>query len=119
MADYKMELHLGGLAWRKKNRSHFEIMASMLEAVKNNGRVRYSIMKHMGTSSAQLKKYLDSLTEIGFIETNLKGGQVLYRASEEGLDFLRQYYVLLGILLSARACGNTVSPKRVSTQLTI
>jgi len=112
MANYKGELNLCCLAWRKKNRSHFEIMAGILEAVKNDGRVRYSLLKRTG-SSAQLKKYLNSLTEMGFIETDKKDGRVLYRASEKGLDFLRQYYILLGMMLSTRVCGDIVLPKHV------
>jgi len=70
----------------------------------------------MGTNSAQLKKYLESPTEMGFIETDIKGDQVLYRASEEGLDFLRQYYVLRGMLLNTCACGNLVLPKHVKVR---
>ena len=112
MANYKRKLNLCCLAWHKKNRSHFEIIAAMLEAVKDNGRVQYSLLKHTG-SSAQLKKYLESLTEIGFIETDIKDDRVLYKASEKGLEFLRQYYVLLRIMLSTRTCGDIVLPERV------
>ena len=116
MANYKRELNLRCLAWRKKNRSHFEIIASTLEAVKDNGTSRYSIMKHVGSNFAELKKYLESLTEMGFIETDIKEDRVLYRVSEKGLDFLRQYYVLLGMLLSTRAYRNIVLPKRVKVR---
>jgi len=87
----------------KKYRGHFEIIALLLEAVKDNGATRFSIMTHAGINHNQLKKYLPSLTEIGFIETDKKEDQYLYRTSEKGLDFLRQYYVLLGMLLSALA----------------
>ena len=116
MTNYNRKLSLRYLAWRKKNRSHFEIIASMLEAVKNNGTGRYPIMKHTGINSAQLKKYLKSLTEMGFIEANTKEGRVLFRASEKGLDFLRQYYVLLGKMLSMPMCGNIVLPERVKVR---
>ena len=113
MANYKREVNLRCPAWRKRNRSHFEIIASTLEAVKGNGTSRYYIMKRIGSNSVQLKKYLESLTETGFIETVIKDDQVLYRASEKGLDFLRQYYALVGMMLSTRACGKIVLPKRV------
>jgi len=85
----------------KKYRSHFEITALVLEAVKNNGATRFSILKHASTNCAQLNKYLHFLTEIGFIKVNLKEGQALYRASEKGLEFLRQYYILLEMLFNA------------------
>ena len=99
-----MGVKLRCLTWRKKNRSHIEIIASILEAMKNNGTSRYYLMKRMGSNSVALKKYLKSLIEMGFIETNTKDGRVLYKASERGLDFLRQYYVLLGMTLRTRAC---------------
>ena len=87
MADYKRELNLHLLAWRKKNRSHFEIIASMLEAVKDRGTARYFIMKHAGINSSQLKKYLKSLTEIGFIETNIKEDGFYTELARKDLTF--------------------------------
>ena len=116
MANYEREFNLCCVIWRKKNRGPLEIIASILEAVKSNGTSRYSLMTHIGSNSATLKKYLESLTEMGFIETNIKDGRILYRASEKGLDFLRQYYVLLGKMLSTRACENIVLPKHVKVR---
>lgn len=100
MGNYIGEPSLQCLAWRKKNRSHFEIIASMLEAIKDKCTSKYSLMKHTGTNFVELKKYLESLTDMGFVETDTKNGQVLYRASDRGLDFLRQYYSLLGMMAS-------------------
>ena len=94
------------LALRKKYRSHFEIMGLVLEAVKDNGTARFSIMKYADINCAQLKKYLQALIDIGFIQADMKEGRVAYRATEKGLDFLRQYYVLLGMLLSASTRNN-------------
>jgi len=85
----------------KKYRGHFEITALVLEAVKNNGATRFSILRHANTNCAQINKYLQFLTEIGFIKVNLKEGQALYRASEKGLEFLRQYNILLEMLFNA------------------
>lgn len=93
----------------KKYRGHFEIIALLLEAVKDNRATRFSIMKHANTNYNQLKKYLHSLTEIGFIEMDKKEDQCFYRTTEKGLDFLRQYYVLLGMLLNAFARSKPVS----------
>lgn len=89
------------LPLRKKYRSYFEIIGLVLEAVKDNGTARFSIMKYADINCAQLKKYLQALIDIGFIQADMKEGRVAYRATEKGLDFLRQYYVLLGMLLSA------------------
>lgn len=98
-----------GLPLHKKYRGHFEIVALLLEAVKDNCATQFSIMKHASVNYGQLKKYLRSLTEIGFIEMDKKEDQCLYRTSEKGLDFLRQYYVLLGMLLSALARNKSAS----------
>jgi len=100
------EFQLRCLVWRKKNRGHFEIIASVLEAVKNDDRALYPLMRHTGSNYAELRKYLESLAEIGFIEMDVKEDRVTYRASEKGLNFLRQYYVLLGMLLNTRPCEN-------------
>jgi predicted transcriptional regulator len=101
MANYTIEHDLYDLSLCKKNRSYFEIIASILDAARDSDEDRYSLMKHTGFNYAQLKKYLESLTKMGFIEMYRKECRVAYRATAKGLDFLRQYYVLLGILLNA------------------
>jgi predicted transcriptional regulator len=86
----------------RKNRSHFEIFALILEAGNKDCAIQYSLMKHANTSHVQLKKYLGSLIRMGFIETNVKDGRILYRTSKKGNSFLAQYYVLLGMLANAQ-----------------
>lgn len=93
--------NLCDLPLHKKYRSHFEIVALILEAVKNGSVSRFSIMTNANLNCSQLKKYLQSLVEIGFIEPDVKKGSAVYKASEKGLDFLGKYYALLGTLLSA------------------
>lgn len=95
----KDKLNLFSLPFRKKYRSPFEIIALMLEAANTHGAARFHLMKHAGINCAQLRNYLESLAEMGFIETDVKEGRVLYKASEGGLEFLRQYYVLQAMLL--------------------
>jgi predicted transcriptional regulator len=85
----------------KKYRSHIDIMALILEALRNNGIPRYSIMKQTGINYAQLKKYLESLSKTGFIEISMKAGKVVYRASQKGLAVLTQYNILQDMLLGA------------------
>jgi len=92
--------NLCGLPLQKKYRSHFEIVALMVEAVKDNSEARFFIMKHANINCAQLKKFMKALIEMGFIEIRAKEGRMFYRATEKGLAFLRQYYVLLGMLLT-------------------
>ena len=98
--------NLCNLLLHKKYRGHFEIIALLLEAVRDNCVTRFSIMTHANINHSQLKKYLYSLTEIGFIRIDVKEDQCFYRITKEGLDFLRQYYVLLGMLLNALARDN-------------
>ena len=92
--------NLSMLPWGKKYRSNFEITALILEAVKDGGEGRFAIMKHASVNCKQLEKFLGSLVEMGFIETYVGEGRILCRATEKGLAFLRQYYVLLGMLLA-------------------
>lgn len=92
---------LCGFPLGKKYRSHFEIIALMVEAVKDGGQTRFSIMKRAGINCGQLKRFLRSLIEMGFIQEYVKDGKVVFRASERGLGFLRQYYVLLTMVLAA------------------
>jgi hypothetical protein len=66
-------------------------------------------MKYADINCAQLKKYLQALINIGFIQADMKEGRVAYRATEKGLEFLRQYYVLLGMLLSASTRNKSIS----------
>jgi len=56
-------------------------------------------MRYTSNNYTQLKKYLDLLAKIGFIEVNIGQGKVLYRASEKGLAFLRQYNILRDMLI--------------------
>ena len=111
MLSHEREFNSSCLVWRKKNRSHFEIIASVLEAVKSKDMALYHLMKHTGSNYAELRKYLESLAEIGFIETDEKEDRVMYRASERGLDFLRQYHVLLHMLLDTSDYEDMVLPK--------
>lgn len=91
---------LSRLPLGKKYRSHFEIIALILEAAKEGGEGKFAVMKHASVNCTQLDKFLSSLIEIGFIEMHAAEGRMLCRATEKGLAFLREYYVLLGMLLA-------------------
>jgi len=94
---------------QKKNRTHLEIMALILEVVKDNGVTRSSVMKHACVNSTQLNNFLGFLVNTGFIETYVKEGRILYRASEKGIAFLRQYCVLLGMLVDVQTQNDLVN----------
>jgi predicted transcriptional regulator len=94
------------LSASKKYRSYFEIMASILDVARNNSGDRYFLMKRSGVNYSQLKKYLGSLTKIGFIEVEMRGRRIQYCATEKGLAFLRQYYILLGMLADTYPIGD-------------
>lgn len=79
---------------QKKYRNNMEIAALMLEAVRGPGIAKFSIMKRTSVNSAQLREYLISLTEIGFIEVDCEGDRAIYKATDRGLEFLKQYNVL-------------------------
>jgi len=90
---------LCGFPLSKKYRSHFEIIALMVEAVRDAGQPKFSIMQHASINCGQADKFLSSLTSMGFIEQYIMNGRPMYKASERGLAFLRQYYVLLSTFL--------------------
>jgi predicted transcriptional regulator len=92
---------LCGFPLGKKYRSHFEIIALMIEAIKDGSHAKFSIMRHANINCGQANKFLTSLVGMGFIEEHMVEGRPLYRANERGLAFLRQYYVLLSMLLAA------------------
>jgi len=94
------------LPLRRKYRDNFEIIALMLELTRSNSETRFSIMSQARINCGQLKKYLHSLTEMGFLHTSLDHGHICYRTSEKGLEFLRQYYTLLGMLFKASGPGD-------------
>jgi predicted transcriptional regulator len=86
-----------------KYRSSFEVIASILEATREDGAGQYAIIRRSGITHSQFKKYLSSLIGIGFIEAVTEKGQAAYKASEKGLDFLNQYRVLLEMLSGSLA----------------
>jgi predicted transcriptional regulator len=93
----------------KKNRSCFEIIASILECVKERGLVQFSLMKRASVSYSQFKKYLSFLIEIGLIQKEIDGDHIVYKASDKGLAFLEQYYVLQNMLLDVYMHRETIN----------
>jgi predicted transcriptional regulator len=95
----KPRLNLLNLPFHKKYRSPFEIVASMLEVMKDQEMGRFSLMKHTTINTVQVRNYLESLVQMGFVRTEKRYSQILYRTTERGIEFLRQYHVLQGMLL--------------------
>jgi predicted transcriptional regulator len=94
---------------RTKYRSSFEIIGSILEITKGNGACQYTIVTRASITHMQFKKYLESLAKTGFIETGIEKGQITYRASRKGLDFLNQYHILLEMLSNSRTLDSTTT----------
>jgi len=89
---------LSRLPLHHKYRSHFEIIALILESVSEDGAGKFLIMKRASVNCVQLKKYLRLLLQLGFVELEIGKGRMCYRTSESGLEFLRRYYDLLEML---------------------
>lgn len=74
------------------NRTRMEILASILK-VASNGALKTHIMYKANLSHRQLEKYLAFLEERGLlaqgVDENL--GNRIYRITEKGFDFLREY----------------------------
>jgi predicted transcriptional regulator len=90
----------------KKYRSHFEIIAAILDVARNNSGDKYFLMKHTSVNYAQLEKYLGFLTRIRFMEVKMREQRIQYCATEKGLAFLRQYRILLGMLADTYLAGD-------------
>ena len=73
----------------------------MVEAAKN-GASRFSLMNQASTNHAQIKKYITSLIDMGFVEAYVENSQVLYRTSYHGIAFLRQYHILQEMTLGRK-----------------
>jgi predicted transcriptional regulator len=84
----------------KRYRSSFEIIALILEAA-CEGASRFVIMNRLNTNCFQLRRYLNYLIRVGFIDVEPNGKQILYKTSEKGLEFLKLYNALLKMLLDA------------------
>ncbi len=93
--------HTCGFQIGKKYRSHFEIIALIVEAAKEDWHAKFSIMRHANINCGQFNKFLNSLMQMGFIEQATLGNRPVYRASSRGQAFLRQYYVLLSMLITS------------------
>jgi predicted transcriptional regulator len=78
---------------RRKNRSRIEIAASMLEIAKQG--VRKTQLMYLGNLSFELlQKYLNSLIQAGLIDMKSEENQYVYRTTQKGLQFLKDYQEL-------------------------
>lgn len=98
MVNYGEQLNLICFRLNKKYRSEIEIIALILEAARHAGTGRYFLMKQTSINFAQLKKYLETLIRLGFIEAGIRERKMFYRASQEGVAFLNQYGILRDML---------------------
>ena len=74
------------------NRTRVEILASILN-VAHNGALKTHIMYKANLSHRQLEKYLGFLMQNGMIlkVTDADYGGTLYRVTEKGIEFLKDY----------------------------
>ena len=75
-----------------QNRTRIEILASILN-VAHNGTLKTHIMYRANLSHHQLDKYLGFLMQQGMVAkvTDEKYGVTKYRATEKGIEFLKDY----------------------------
>lgn len=74
------------------NRTRGEILASILN-VAANGALKTHIMYRANLSHRQLEKYIAFLEESGLLvqSTHVDTGNRIYRITEKGLGFMREY----------------------------
>lgn len=96
-------VNLYHLLSQKKHRSYLDIIASILEAIKDKKMSIFPILKLTRTNYVQLKRYLEYLIDIGLVEIYVENRRVLYKASNKGLAFLEHYNILQQMLLGKRS----------------
>jgi predicted transcriptional regulator len=93
----------------KKYRSSFETIAFILEAA-STGASRFAIAHRLNTNYSHLRKYLDFLIKMGFINVEINEGQISYKTCEKGFEFLRLYHVLLRMFVSETRQVDVICP---------
>jgi len=78
-------------------RGHMDIIADILRVTKE-GAKKTKIIFRARINSEQSKKYLSLMVHKGLIETEKRGKYALYRVSEKGSKFLREYHELKELL---------------------
>jgi predicted transcriptional regulator len=101
VANYREQGNVVCFGLQRKYRSEIEIMALILEAVRHGGNGRYNLMKATGVNFSQLKKHLQNMVNLGFVEVGIKENKIVFKASSDGLAFLTQYNILREMLANA------------------
>ena len=78
----------------KVNRDRFNIFSDILTCA-IGGTKKTEIMRRVGLSSLQLRKYMDVLTRFGLLEVQILGETVTYRTSPRGKSFLETFDTLV------------------------
>ena len=74
-------------------RGSVDIVADILRAAKE-GTKKTQIIFRARLNNEQIKKYLSLMIRKGLIEVDKQGNHVLYRASDKGTEYLREYHKL-------------------------
>jgi len=82
----------GNSRQKTANRTRFEILAKIV-SIASHGTLKTHIMYRANLSHRQLDKYLRFLEENGMVTkvVDEDAGSLLYRVTEKGLEFLREY----------------------------
>ena len=82
---------------KRKRRDRLYIIAEVLEIAKN-GSLKTQIMYQANLSFAQLNDYLGFLLEVGLLKQSNENGKDVYRTTQKGVRFLRNYYKIRDLL---------------------
>jgi len=87
------------------NRTRLEILASILK-VASNGSLKTHIMYKANLSHRQLERYLAFLEERGLLRQlhDEETGTRMYRVTDNGFDFLREYSHISGFMSGKPDC---------------
>lgn len=92
---------------KTEKRGRFEIMSAILSSCRGRMMRKTNIMYQCNLSYRELRKYLSLLTSLGHLEVKRAGDTDLYRITDKGRTFLREYQHLKKMLKEKRPPSHT------------
>lgn len=94
-----MEINILDFSNSSRRRDKFHIIAQILE-LSTNGILKTQIMYKANLSFAQLNGYMKLMLKTGLLDSYSRDGKEFYKTTEKGLNFLRLYRRMTGLLKS-------------------
>jgi predicted transcriptional regulator len=74
-----------------RRRSHIELLASILRALKSDSLTKYEMIFHLNLNTRSVGQCLDELRQKGLVESRQKGRSTIYSITPKGIEWLGDY----------------------------